>query len=27
MDFSLDDDHLVIADAVDRVCVEFDDTY
>jgi len=27
MDFSHDDDHLAIADAVDRVCADFDDTY
>jgi acyl-CoA dehydrogenase len=27
MDFSLDDDHLAIAGAVDRVCADFDDTY
>jgi acyl-CoA dehydrogenase len=27
MDFSLDDDHVAIADAVDRVCADFDDSY
>ena len=27
MDFSLDDDHVAIADAVDRVCANFDDSY
>jgi len=27
MDFSVDDDHLAIADAVDRVCADFDDSY
>jgi acyl-CoA dehydrogenase len=27
MDFSLDDDHVAIADAVDQVCTDFDDAY
>ncbi len=27
MDFSLDDDHVAIADAVDQVCADFDDAY
>ncbi len=27
MDFSIDDDHLTIADADDRVCADFDDAY
>jgi len=27
MDFSVDDDHLAIADAVDRACADLDDAY
>ena len=27
MNFSTQDDHLAIADAVDRVCADFDDAY
>jgi len=27
VDFSVDDDHLAIAAAVDRVCADFDDSY